>query len=155
MPTLFFFLSIIALIGLIIGIIKPSKVKLTSRKKVILWFGGSFIVFIILIGATSPVDKTQLSVQENKPADTTVVADQTPEQLLESSYKAEIKKIGTTKFSYRDMKIEDADNYRPAGSKMVTISVNIDDFYKKDSLIRDTGILSSNLFQKSLDTSIQ
>ncbi len=154
MPTLFFILALIAFIGLIVGLVKPSKVKLTSRKKVILWFGGSFIVLLILVGATSPSDQTKSpAAQDNTPAEN-AMTEQTPEQLLESSYKSEVKKIGSTSFSYREMKIDNADSNRPAGSKMVTIKINIDDFLSRQYLIKNTSELSSNLFKQSIDSSL-
>ena len=64
MPTLFFILAIIALVCLILGLIKPSKVKLSSRKKVLVWFGGSFIVLLILVGATTPTSPEVLQAIE-------------------------------------------------------------------------------------------
>lgn len=65
MSTLFFILAFIALIGLVVGLIKPEKVKMTSRKKALTWFGGSFLVLIILMGITAPpVDPAVLQARE-------------------------------------------------------------------------------------------
>jgi len=65
MSTLFFILAFIALIGLVVGLIKPEKVKMKSRKKALTWFGGSFLAFIILMGITAPpVDPAVLEARE-------------------------------------------------------------------------------------------
>jgi hypothetical protein len=52
MNNLFLALILISLLGLLIGFIKPSVVKINSRKNVLLIFGLSFVLFFILFGAT-------------------------------------------------------------------------------------------------------
>lgn len=46
------FLSFVSFIGLIIGLIKPSVFKFTSRKNVLLWLGGAMVVFFTLSNIT-------------------------------------------------------------------------------------------------------
>lgn len=53
METLFVILVLASLAGLIIGLIKPSVIKLKSRKYVEYIFGGSMILFFILFGIAS------------------------------------------------------------------------------------------------------
>lgn len=54
MSTLFVFLFLVTVIVLIAGLIKPTWVKLSSRKYVGIIFGGATLVFLILIGVTAP-----------------------------------------------------------------------------------------------------
>ncbi|PKM87148.1 hypothetical protein CVU83_03340 [Candidatus Falkowbacteria bacterium HGW-Falkowbacteria-2] len=183
MSTLFVILSLLSLVGLVVGLIKPEKVKLKSRKKVFYYFGGAFLGLIILTGITAPpVSPEELQAREtarqekakqaqeakaakeaaeqkNTPvqtaaAETPKIPEQTPEQLLEAGYKSEVKNIGGTNFSYMKMELQNADSDRPAGSKMVTISVKVNSFLSKNSLMRNTGELTSNLFKKSLESSL-
>lgn len=62
MNTLFILLSFVALIALAIGLVRPSILKLQSRKKVLMWYGGGLIVIFILIGATAPATSTPTPV---------------------------------------------------------------------------------------------
>jgi len=186
MSTLFFILAFIALIGLVVGLIKPEKVKMKSRKKALAWFGGSFLVFIILMGITAPpVDPAILEAREaakiekQKQKDEAAAAkkvaeanveqaspqvepatqqeqeitqpEKTPEQLLEDTYRSIVKNTGSTDFSYKGIDITKLDEK----SKMIVIEVNTGDFWNKNSLIRDTGELASNLFQASLNNNLQ
>ena len=57
MNTLFIFLFIISLIVLAVGLSKPEKVKLTSRKDVLLKCGGAVIVLFIFVSLTTPTEK--------------------------------------------------------------------------------------------------
>ncbi len=188
MSTLFFILAFIALIGLVAGLIKPEKVKMKSRKKALSWFGGSFLVFIILMGITAPpvdpavlqareaakiekqkqrdeaaaakkaeeANAKQASYQEEPEAqkqevNTVTQPEKTPEQLLEDTYRSIVKNTGSTDFSYKGIDITKLDEK----SKMIVIEVNTGDFWNKNSLIRDTGELASNLFQASLNNNLQ
>ncbi len=53
MNSLFLALFLLAIAGWVVGAIKPSWVKLTTRKSVSMWFGGAVVVFFILFGVTS------------------------------------------------------------------------------------------------------
>ncbi len=53
METLFVFLMLASVVGLIVGLTKPETVHLNSRGKVGLFFGGAIVIFIILTGAGS------------------------------------------------------------------------------------------------------
>lgn len=53
MNSLFLALFLLAIAGWIVGAIKPSWVKLSTRKSVSMWFGGAVLVSFILFGITS------------------------------------------------------------------------------------------------------
>jgi hypothetical protein len=52
MNNLFLFLFLLSIVGLVVGLVKPSYTKLKSRKEVSFLFGGAIIVFFILVGVT-------------------------------------------------------------------------------------------------------
>ena len=52
MNNLFLFLFLLSIVGLVVGLIKPSYTKLKSRREVSFLFGGAIIVFFILVGVT-------------------------------------------------------------------------------------------------------
>ena len=59
MNSLFLVLLLLSFVGIIIGLIKPSVVKMKSRKQSLLVFGGSTVLFFILFGVTAdPVSTT-------------------------------------------------------------------------------------------------
>ncbi|MCL5410239.1 MAG: hypothetical protein M1324_00060 [Patescibacteria group bacterium] len=59
MNSLFLVLLLLSFVGIIIGLIKPSVVKMKSRKQSLLVFGGSTVLFFILFGITAdPVPTT-------------------------------------------------------------------------------------------------
>jgi len=59
MNSLFLVLLLLSFVGIIIGLIKPSVVKMKSRKQSLLVFGGSTLLFFILFGITAdPVPTT-------------------------------------------------------------------------------------------------
>lgn len=192
MSTLFFILAFIALIGLVVGLIKPEKVKMTTRKKALAWFGGSFLVLIILMGITAPpVDPAVLQAREAakiekqkqkdeaaaakkadeakaeqansqeqpeaQPQEVNTVAqpEKTPEQLLEDSYRSIVKNIGATDMSFREIDITNVGGQdNPESSKMIVVSVTLGDFLSRSSLIRNTGEMTSLIFQKSLESKL-
>ncbi len=58
MRDIFLALFLLSILALIIGLGKPSLLKLKSRKKAGLVFGGSMIAFFILFGVASPAPAT-------------------------------------------------------------------------------------------------
>lgn len=71
----------------------------------------------------------------------------------QSSYEDKIKalavKTGSTNISYVGIDDQEADSDKGAGSRMITIKLNITDFYSKSSLLRDTGTVTAKLFQET------
>jgi len=133
------------------------------------WFWGAAVVIVITISSsgddkptvttenpetTQPaVETSEASVKDE--AEATQVAPKTDQEILEDSLKSSIpESIGSTDFSYKGTEVEKTDTDRPAGTKMITVSVGIGSFYNKSALIRDTGKLSSQLFQTVFQSAI-
>jgi len=73
---------------------------------------------------------------------------ETDQQKLENNLTNDIlQSSGSSNFGYKDIQIEKVDSDRPAGTKMITVMVDVKGFYNKSSLLKDTGKLSSKLFQ--------
>ena len=67
MHGLFTFLTTITFLALIVGLIMPSWVKMPSRKRAGLVFGGAWIICFILFGITTPqTPSTTAAPQQNK-----------------------------------------------------------------------------------------
>ena len=65
---------LLSLVALVVGLIKPSVFKLSSRKKVSSIFVGSLILFFILFGVTAPSDtqvNSDVTVAPNAPVTAT------------------------------------------------------------------------------------
>ena len=58
MGTFFILLSFVALIVLAVGLVRPSIVKLASRRKVGMWYGGAFFMLLILGVASTPAKQS-------------------------------------------------------------------------------------------------
>lgn len=152
MNDLFMALLLVSLIGLVVGMVKPSLVKLQSRKRVLTLLGGAFVLSFILFGVTSSPSKTTdqpVATKSSNPSSSqpTPTIVKTEAQTLADVGQAATKEAVSTKASYRDTKVEKADADRPAGSKMVTMSFNVSDFFSKSSLTRDTGKIAAKAMQ--------
>jgi hypothetical protein len=55
--------------------------------------------------------------------------------------------VGATKVTYKGVQIEKADSDRPAGSKIITVSYSVTDFFDRRFLMNSTGKLSSAAFR--------
>jgi len=62
MDDLFLVISLLAIVGLAVGLIKPTWVKLATRKSVSMWFGGAVVVFFILFNVTTDNSSTPATV---------------------------------------------------------------------------------------------
>lgn len=103
---------------------------------------------------SSDTNKTQetASVKETTTQNVTPKTDQ---EILEDGLRDNVSKAsGSTDFSYKGLDVSKADSDRPESTKMLTISVYASDFWSKDSLIRDTGKLSSSLFQTAFNSNM-
>lgn len=69
------------------------------------------------------------------------------EPSLEESLQSIAHKTGTTDLSYRSMDVEKSDTNRPSDTKMITVSINVKNFYNRNSLLRDTSEVSSKVLQ--------
>lgn len=130
---LFLILFLLSLVALPIGLIKPSIVKMESRKKVLKFLGGSVILFFILFGVTIPA-----KTQNNQPQSIS------PEQKLENDLKG-IKAGISTDFSFKKLELEKSD---------VTIDINLSSFWDEKGLLRDTGDFTSITFQTTYNSNL-
>jgi hypothetical protein len=64
MNNLFLALFLLSLVGLIVGLAKPSIVRVKSRKQVSYIFGGALVLFFILFGVTTPPTVSSGSVPQ-------------------------------------------------------------------------------------------
>lgn len=142
MSTIFLILFLVSVLLLIVGLIKPTKVKRTSRKKVFLLYGTLSLVFLI-VGAVSSVKPEPQAITQSTPVQ---------QQTLEDRIKALVENTFSTKVLYVGIQIDedktDLPNGAPVGSKLVTINLNVTSLYNKDSLMSDTGKLSGQIFQE-------
>lgn len=76
----------------------------------------------------------------------------TDQQILEENLASIVDSVGND-MSYRGLEVKKTDPDRPADAKLIIVSVNVESFYNKNSLLRDTGELSSSLFEAVYDVS--
>jgi phosphatidylserine/phosphatidylglycerophosphate/cardiolipin synthase-like enzyme len=67
MNNLFLILFLLSPVGLVIGLIKPSTLKLKSRKDVSLIFGGAMVIFFMLFGITASPNSGSSPVAVDEP----------------------------------------------------------------------------------------
>ncbi len=84
MNDFFIVLLLVSFLGLIVGLIKPSWIKMPSRKRVGMIFGGAIVVFFVLVGITSPTAPAGTPVASN-PAQTTNATNSGP-KLSDADY---------------------------------------------------------------------
>ena len=147
MSTLFILLFLASIIVLIVGLVKPSKIKLESRKKVWQWCGSAAIVCMVLGAITAP--KTpQTTPQGASTATQAAAAPQTSEDRI----KALAAAVFTTKVSYVGTDVDsdptDLPDGAPVGSTLITVKLNVSSYYSKSSVMNDTGKLSGQIFQE-------
>lgn len=73
----------------------------------------------------------------------------TQPQTFEDRIKALAVKTGVTDISYNGIDDEKADPDRPAGSRMITVKLNVTSIYNTDSFYRNTGELTGKIFQET------
>ncbi len=88
---------------------------------------------------------------EVEKAPETPPAPKTDQQILEEKLSGMVSSIGGKDMTYRGMDIQKTDADRPKDTKMVTVKVDLKSFYSKNSLLRDTGELSTSIFQSVYD----
>lgn len=176
---LFAILMLVSFVCIIVGAVKPALFsrlfkKEITKKKAILIFSSATVVFFVLFGMTAPKTQTeqkqtesqtqqtnnqkpaeQLKTNTNQAVAQNPAPQQTDQQKLEAGLKDNVSKAtGSTTVSYKSLQVENSDKDRPAGTKMLTISINTSDFWDKNALIKDTGKLSSTLFQTAFNSNI-
>lgn len=83
MSYIFLFLLLLSTVGLVLGLIKPTSVKVSSRKRVLAVFGGltifSFVAMAMTVSPTQKSTKLEVSAQSTpKPLAPEKVAKQKP-----------------------------------------------------------------------------
>lgn len=118
-----------------------------DKEKIMSWVNSHKILsvflgivsFIIIIGVITPDSPTTTPTPQ--------VAS-TP-QTYEDRIKAMAVKTGTTNISYKGIEDVKADSNRPEGSRMITVSLNIGDYYNASALYKNTGELSGKIMQET------
>ncbi len=125
--------------------------------------GGAVVLILGVIGSLNGKPSGTSTNQSSATQNTSVVTKQnsnvtpsnvniqqpvkTPQQILEERLTATVKNTGTTDVTYHDLKIEKSDTDRPTDTQMVTVNVSMSSYYNKSALLKDTGKLSSSIFQ--------
>lgn len=161
MHTFLAFIVTIAFFALIIGLIKPSLVRMPSRKRVGMIYGGAWFLCFILFGITTPAANapavTQNSVIQTTAASTSSVTNpvptpQTSEQKLQAAVQSDLPASWSIGDDYGDIDISSdtssGDTIRPAGSQYVEIHIDAVD-NDDNSFITQTGQLTTNIFQQA------
>lgn len=119
---------------------------------------GFPIVVDLLDGPEEKVEQpvTAQEVKNDAPpvaekAPETPPAPKTDQQVLEEKLSGMVSSIGGKDMTYRGIDIQKPDADRPKDTKMVTVKIDLKSFYNKNSLLRDTGELSTSIFQAVYD----
>lgn len=131
MNTLFVLLFLVSLIGLVVGLIKPSLTKIAStRKKVLLIFGGLTLLSFMLIGSTSK-DKFNEGLETGKQ-----ISSSSPETQAEDK-----SKVNYSVASHED--VGNVENYWLLIETQDKSKVNLERFakdFKKDKCKKDCNV---------------
>lgn len=161
MENLFFIVFIFFFVSTIVVFIKPNQflknktapeIKKTKIGLLILT-----ILFFVLFGISSGNSKnnektstTQTTPKQTQNIETektvSPTTKKTDQQILEDDLSSIVDSAGGD-MNYRNLKIENADPDRPKDVKMITVGVDIKSFFDKNSLLRNTGKLSSAIFK--------
>ena len=163
MDTLFVLLLLASLIGLAIGLIKPSIVRLKTRKLAGLVFGGVAIVFFILFGIATPSPSAQPAASQqsapvavaNTTSSTTSAVPSTPlteQQKVQNAVSSVIQQNASSWATIKNVDDELASSYgvkdMPSGSKLVTIDIETGTFWDDSATVTQTGKLASQIMQQ-------
>jgi hypothetical protein len=134
MATVFVLLFTVSIIGLIVGLIKPSFVKLKLRKHVAYIFGGAIVVFFMAVGITAPSMPSDNSVVISKVQTATLAPAQSTTTVVTSSLSSATSSESNP---FSDPKQNDSlfisqwsgvnADFQYAGSDLVTAGNAIDD----------------------------
>lgn len=105
--------------------------------------GVIIIFFVIMIGSMLGGSDTS-----QKTTSTTEVATTQP-KTYEDRIKILAVKTNTTDISYKSIEDVKADSNRPEGSRMITVSLNILDYYNASALYKNTGELTGKILQET------
>jgi hypothetical protein len=160
MAFLFFVLFFLSIIGLIIGLIKPTRVKMKSRKQVSWIFGGGIVLFLILQTITTPQNQStvatnpvSVSATGTHTASTSTAASQVPltdQQKITNVVQSLIQQSSTEFPSIKSVEVVDSDGTIPNtdGMKFVAVHIEAGTFWNDSSTITETGQLTSKILQQ-------
>ena len=131
----------------------PEVKKPFYKKK---WVWAVTIIVLLIIGSgdstpkpeatTTDSNETNLvSENSNTQNESTTVTPQT----LEDRIKTLAVKTGATDVTFNGIDDQKADSDRPEGSRMITVKLNVSSFFSSKSFYRDTGELTSKVFQET------
>lgn len=156
MDNLFLILILISLFCFLLGLIKPSIFQKifkqnSTRKKLSLYFGITFIASFILFGIFPPSDELKPSADIESTNDKNVsvpIKEQSSQEILSTNIINLLQNSARNNMSYKDLKIEQSDSDRPIDTQMITVSVDVKSFLNKNTFIKDTGKISSLIFKE-------
>ncbi len=135
---------------LVAGVLLPYTESFLRRKYSFIFstkLKAGAIIFLILIGGLSlprtPLQNASVPVQIEEQIPLATVP-QTAQQRFEDNLRNGISTIrGTSNIAYRGIETD---------STMLTVSLNVSDFYNKGTFIKDTGEVSAKIFQTSFSS---
>jgi hypothetical protein len=161
MDNVFLILFFLFLISTIVIFIKPSRflknktepeIKRAKIGLIILT-----ILFFTLFGITTDTSKSdKISTNQTASKQTqdteaknsvTPTVKKTDQQVLEENLSSIVNSTSGSDMSYRSLQLEKSDPDRPQDAKMITVSIDVKSFFDKNSLLRNTGKLSSAVFK--------
>jgi len=113
----------------------------TIGRKVLVGF--IILIVVVLVVSNSSSDK---NISSNPSINVPVV---NQPQTFESRIRALAVKTGVTDISYNGIDDEKADSNRPAGSRMITVKLNVASYWDTDSFYRNTGEITGKIFQET------
>jgi hypothetical protein len=146
----FAFLSILGLLVLIAGLIKPKWLRLSDRKKVTLYYGlGFFIVFMIGV-AVSGASSFSAAMPSGSPTQQSNNAlPKTSQQKLQDVISSALPPswtFGSITFA-SDTSYEQT--IRPADAQFVKVTINAGDAWDDTAIITESGQLATKIFQQA------
>mgnify|MGYP001615046091 FL=1 len=156
MHAIFSLLFVASWILLAVGLWRPEKVakliKNPTRKKVLLVFGTLAVISSLLPTGSSPQPTVQQTVKPTPVAQASVSSTPAPVKTEQQVLEEKLADIaahaqGATDASYRSMQVEKSDSDRPAGTKMITVKIDLKSFWSRDSLLKNSGAMSADVFK--------
>jgi hypothetical protein len=146
----FAFLSIVGLLALIVGLIKPKWLRMPDRKKVALYYGlGFFIIFMIGV-AVSGVSLFSATTPSGSPTQQSPNAGpETSQQKLQDVINSALPPSWT----FGSITLASDTSYeqtiRPADAQFVKVTINAGDAWDDTAIITESGQLATKIFQQA------
>lgn len=131
MNSFFILVLLLSVVGLIVGIVKPSLIKIQSRKKAV-----SIFIILILVSFIGTAGTTKKTITQEAPS---------VEQksiTVEDKISSLAKEANSTKVFFSSLEKSKEEQ----GS--IIVNLNISSYYSKESLHKDLGNLSGKIFNE-------